>query len=167
VDVEDFRCQKCGKCCHNLITEDHGIIRGLTLLPHEVKLFKNQNTVPAVGRGSDPRDPDFLIIAYQLNMNDCPHLDQDLCKIYEKRPYSCKQFPFSLEPNIEGEIKLGVDMNCPAARHLVNLFKNFNFIERKFAEKLLQIKLMVSGNPDIHWLYDLKTSKWIKYSELV
>jgi Fe-S-cluster containining protein len=166
VDIGHFRCQKCGKCYHNLITEDRGIIRGLTLLPDEVKLFKKQNIAPAIGQGKNPKDPDFQIISFQLTANDCPQLDRDLCKIYEKRPYSCRQFPFSLEPNIEGGIKLGVDMNCPSARQLVDSFQNFKFIERKYAEKLLQIKLMVSGSTDIHWLYDLKTSKWIKYSQL-
>jgi Fe-S-cluster containining protein len=167
VDTGDFRCQKCGKCCHNLITEDRGITRGLTLFPDEAELFKKQNIAPAIGSGKDPKDPDFRIIAFQLTINDCPQLDRDLCKIYKKRPYSCRQFPFSLEPNIEGGVKLGIDMNCPSAKQLVNSFQNFKFSERKYAEKLFRIKLMVNNRPDIHWLYDLKTCKWIKYSHLV
>lgn len=163
--VQGFQCQRCGKCCHNLVSEDKGITRGLTLLPNEVSLFKKENITPALGRGKTPGHPDFQIEAYQLAEEVCPQLKGRFCTVYEDRPVSCKQFPFSLEPGYPGPV-LGVDLNCPSARALLETNKKFEFKELVEAEKLLLIKMRIQLNPDLYWFYDLKMRKWVEYLRL-
>jgi Fe-S-cluster containining protein len=165
-DTGRFQCRNCGRCCHNLLSEDLGITRGLTLLPNEVLKFEKGLVKPAIGHGTSPDDLNFHIIAYQLIKDDCPHFEGNLCKIYESRPVSCHQFPFSLEPRKHGTV-LGVDMNCPSAKALVESNQTYKFMEREWAEKLLLVKMMVSMKPDLYWFYDLSSCKWIKYSVLV
>ena len=164
-ETHKFLCVNCGRCCHSLLSEDLGITRGLTLLPNEVLEFEKEYVKPAVGQGLNPDDPDFQVIAYQLSKDDCPHLEGSFCMIYENRPISCRQFPFSLESGKHGPI-LGVDMNCPSAKALVESNKSFEFTERKWAEKLFLVKMVVNMKPDLHWFYDLSTRKWFKYSKI-
>jgi Fe-S-cluster containining protein len=157
--VVKFQCQKCGKCCHTLLACDKGIKRGLTLLPDELKLFNEDQVTPAIGQGRTPKDQDFQIIAYQLTENDCPHLKNNICEVYDQRPTSCRQFPFSMDPGTQGSV-LGIDTNCPAIIQLLDSGNRFEFKEREDAEKLLIIKTMVQLQPKLYWFYDLKTNNW-------
>lgn len=162
-----FQCQKCGRCCHDLILRDENIVRGLTLIPGEEHHFPCELIKPAVGIGKRPYDKNFKVIAYQLISDSCPNLVNKLCKIYNKRPSSCRQYPFSLDLGKDGQTLIGFDMNCPALQEMVNMNSNMqlDFEEQESAGKLLQLKQTVNNNPNKAWLYDLETNKWVKHKE--
>ncbi len=162
-----FVCRLCGKCCRDLVFRDNGILRGLTLLPEETQYFPEEYVKPYFGIGRRPYDSKFKIFAYQLTTADCFFLVEDKCTNYENRPASCRQYPFSLDPDPEEEALLGVDMNCPAAVELVNSSDGrIEFPDKDSAEKLLELKKKAAENPRRSWLYDLESEKWVRYDKL-
>ena len=162
-----YICRQCGKCCRDLIQKDRGILRGLTLLPEEVDLFPEEFVKPYLGLGRRPHESGFNVIAYQLTYEDCPKLEENLCTIYENRPTTCRQFPFSLDLDEENEPILGIDMNCPAASEMVtNMNGTVEFSDREEAEKLLELSRKVTVNPRKAWVYDLGSMKWVRFDKI-
>jgi Fe-S-cluster containining protein len=160
-ETAEFTCIRCGKCCSSLLSEDGGVLRGLTLLPEELHLFREDVVRPAIGVGLRPHDPTFKVLAYQLAVEPCPHLEDAGCAIYGDRPSSCRQFPFSLEPSGGGPI-LGVDLNCPSASRLLDAYTQISFEGRDAAGRLLRIKERVAKSHGRAWLYDLRTGRWVR-----
>ncbi len=157
----------CGKCCKDLIQQDRGILRGLSLLPEEIGLFPEELVKPYLGIGRRPHMTKFQVIAYQLSSDSCPYLVENNCSRYDERPITCKQFPFSLDLDQEDEPLLGVDMNCPAAVELINTTDGqIEFTDRNDAEKLLELKRRVMENPRRAWVYDLATMKWFRFDKM-
>ncbi len=147
---------------------DHGMLRGLTLLPEEIDLFQGDQVKPYLGAGKRPYEPNFRVLAYQLTTPECPHLEEDKCTIYMDRPATCRQFPFSLDPDLENESLLGVDMNCPAAVELVNTSGGIiEFSDRDYALRLYELKKYAMENPKRTWIYDLDKDRWVRYDKLV
>jgi len=113
-----WECSKCGLCCAESISNTSLCKFGITLLPHEVKLFPKRYIKPAYGIGkkgrSRPRP--VVIIAYQNISEPCCHYDEKtrLCRIYEKRPTVCREFP--LEGGI-GHIML--HRECPEIAKII------------------------------------------------
>jgi len=161
-DTAEFTCIRCGKCCSVLLSEDKGILRGLTLLPDEASLFPEDAVKPAIGLGETPHSPGFRVLAYQLAVEPCPHLKDEGCAVYGDRPASCRQFPFSLEPSGDGGQLLGVDLNCPAAARLLGSHTQISFEGRGAAVRLLRVKARATEDPGRAWLYDLRTDGWVK-----
>lgn len=165
--MSQYECQRCGRCCNDLIQQDRGILRGLSLLPHESALFPEELVKPYLGLGKRPHMAKFQVIAYQLSSETCPHLVENSCSRYDERPTSCRQFPFSLDLDEEDEPLLGVDMNCPAAVKLINSSDGvLDFSDGDDAERLLALKRLVLENPRRAWVYDLSTMKWMRFSKM-
>jgi len=161
-----FNCRRCGRCCRGLILEDHGVYRGLTLLPEETSLFPPEQVEEYLGYGRSPSDKRFKVLAYQLNASNCPHLVDNLCSIYPNRPASCRQFPFSLDPTPDGDTLLGVDMNCPTAVEMINNHENIvSLPSRGSALRLYELKKIVLNAPTRVWIYDLFSHSWIRFSD--
>jgi Fe-S-cluster containining protein len=158
-----FNCQRCGRCCIDLITEDQGILRGLSLLPSEIKDFPRDLIKPAAGIGKDPKGKEFQILLYQLDLSICPHLGEGGCKIYPGRPSSCRQFPYSLNLSNQGNLQLVYDLNCPSLEHLLNP-KNISpdSPELRYAQELLKINLELFLRREEAWFYDLESDKWLQ-----
>ncbi len=165
-ETGEFRCIRCGKCCGSLLSEDRGILRGLTLLPEEAHLFPENLVRPAIGVGRSPNDSNFRVLAYQLAVEPCPHFGEAGCTVYGDRPSSCRQFPFSLEPSFDGGPLLGVDLNCPSAARLLDSYTQISFEGRGAAERLLLVKEWVAQNPRRAWFYDLRTRRWVRGDRL-
>jgi len=163
-----FRCLRCGRCCKDLLAEYRGVLRGLTLMPDERRLFPESEVRPAVGMGSSPGEVGFEVIAYQMKEDSCPHLSGNLCEIYADRSSSCRQFPFSLKLGTGGELLMGFDLNCPSIRELLGDLAepSVRFEEREHAERLLRVEVEAMKNPDRAWYFDLGSKKWVKYSYL-
>jgi Fe-S-cluster containining protein len=137
------------------------------LLPDEVSLFDESHVKPYLGYGKRPYESDFKILAYQLIEPACPHLTENKCKVYADRPATCRQFPFSIDPDKEEGMLLGVDMNCPAAVELVNNAGGvIDFPDRESAMRIYELKRLVTVNPRRVWLYDLDSDKWVRYDGL-
>ncbi len=163
-----FECIRCGRCCTGLLAEDRGILRGLTLLPDERRLFPVSTVMPAVGVGRRPHEKGFRVIAYQLTEDTCPHLKDGLCGVYRERPASCRQFPFSLGAGQDGSMLVGFDLNCPSLR---NLFEGGRVPlpgpdTMHYAEMLSSVEREALKNPDRAWYFDLRTRRWRRYTEL-
>jgi Fe-S-cluster containining protein len=163
-----FECLRCGRCCTDLLAEDKGALRGLTLLPGEKGHFPEPLVSPAIGLGRRPHERGFRVIAYQLTVNTCPHLGENECDIYADRPASCRQYPFSLARGTDGTELMGLDLNCPSL--LMHLGKKprarFKFEVRPYAERLRKVELEAVSRPNRAWFFDLDSKKWIRYSEL-
>ena len=164
-----FECLRCGRCCSNLLAEDRGVLRGLTLLPGEHELFPPSTVRPAIGIGRRPHERGFRITAYQLTEDTCPHVEEGSCGIYAQRPASCRQFPFSLRRGPEGTMQVGLDLNCPALISMVesNLRPGPGFDGKPSAEKLLNVELEALRSPRRAWFFDLGSEKWMRYSEIL
>ena len=159
-------CQRCGKCCNDLVQQDRGILRGLSLMPEEIHLFPEELIKPYIGIGKRPHVSKFQVIAFQLVLDSCPYLVENKCSTYDERPTSCRQFPFSLDLDEENEPLLGVDMNCPAAVEISNTDGLLEFTDRNDAERLLELKRRVLENPRRAWVYDLGTMKWVRFDKM-
>lgn len=160
-----FSCIRCGKCCEGLVSEDKGVLRGLTLLPDEISLFPLGMVEPAIGVGRGPRCESFNVVAYQLVADVCPHRGDGLCLVYARRPSSCRQFPFSLEPGDEGPL-IGFDMNCPSVSALLVSGGGLELSELEAAGRLYRLKVLLVENPRRAWFYDLGTHRWVRADRL-
>jgi len=163
-----FECLRCGRCCTDLLSEDMAVLRGLTLLPEEREHFPEPVVRPAVGLGRGPHERDFRVIAYQMTENTCPHLGENACNIYADRPASCRQYPFSLGRGSDGAELIGFDLNCPSLLAVLaeNPRLRFGFEARPYAERLHDLGLEAESRPDRAWFFDLRSEKWMRYSEL-
>ncbi len=91
--MSQYVCQLCGKCCNDLIQQDRGILRGLSLLPEEITLFPEELVKPYLGIGKRPHVSKFQVISYQLITETCPHLIENMCAKYGERPSHADSFP--------------------------------------------------------------------------
>jgi Fe-S-cluster containining protein len=163
-----FECRRCGTCCRDLVQEDKGVLRGLTLLPGEEKVFPEASVMPAVGLGSRPHERGFTIIASQLSQETCPQLGATDCLIYSARPASCRQFPFSLREGPDGRQQMGLDLGCPSLAELLEGRSSLRirFEERPSAERLFEVSMRAMEHPKRAWFYDLGSGKWMRYDRL-
>jgi len=162
--VITFECQKCGTCCRNLLEDVDGITNGLFLTQRERELFPSELISPklAIGVGKPRR-----VIAYQLNINVCPHLDEKHeCRIYDRRPLACQSFPFEYMiysgptvsvkcPVIGSRMKKGEQREVEVSEVEVGASEKMNrYIinrSRKYRKKGLSM-----------WNYDLETKLWVR-----
>ena len=163
-----FECLRCGVCCTDLLAEDMEVLGGMTLLPDEHDLFPESVVSPAIGLGRGPHEKGFIIIAYQLTENTCPHLGENMCNIYAHRPASCRQYPLFLGRGTDGSELIGLDLNCPSLVALVedDPRLRLRFEARPYAGRLQNAELEASSHPDKAWFFDLQCMKWIKYRDL-
>ena len=164
-----FECRRCGTCCRDLLLEDKGVLRGLTLLPGEEEAFAEASVRPAIGRGRRPHERGFTIIARQLSQETCPHLGDTDCLNYSERPASCRQFPFSLREGPDGRQQMGLDLSCPSLAELVDGRSNLRirFEDRSHAERLLEVERKAAERPNRFWYFDLGSGKWIRLDRLI
>lgn len=155
---------KCGTCCRNLLEEREGVLKGLVLTEKETSLFPPDMVSPhnATGR----KKPEH-IIDYQLNVNDCPHIDErNECRIYEKRPLICRAFPyiqgnFSVKCPIFGSrFKAGLLITVPLPDAEVEASQKrdryFQNRLRKYLKKSSKI-----------WVFDLATRQWMAHAQRI
>jgi Fe-S-cluster containining protein len=155
------------------LNEINGVLKGPTLTKNEVKLFPRDIVSPSFGRGKNASNI-YAITRWQINVNVCPFLMQNNeCKIYEKRPLTCRRFPLmsldimrtriayakgcSFVDKIEKELGYELDY----------LFSPDTFIAKESWEALrTEIRLMELNNFDAEsqgmdiFTYNLKTKQW-------
>ena len=91
-----------------------GQTHGLMILPKERSLFPKL-VKPMFRYGLNYNELPGFVWMYQVDAMVCPHYDEEVgCKIYEKRPITCRGFPF--EPKGKG---LAIHESCPEIKRLV------------------------------------------------
>jgi Fe-S-cluster containining protein len=102
VRVPVFECMQCGDCCRNLFKSAPGTDNcrlGLTLTPTEADSFRELGAQVieqiGVGRRGNRRPRPASIIRYQLTTETCPFLTQSRCRIYSRRPITCRMYPLT------------------------------------------------------------------------
>jgi Fe-S-cluster containining protein len=167
-----FKCLKCGHCCRTLINEDEDILIGLTLTPEEAKLFPQSKISPWLGAGRSEKEI-TRIMMYQLNTATCPHLENNICRIYDRRPIVCAQFPLTFSTDgysqiASGEACLFIDDTEDTLKKKLD----FNFSKSTFVDdgcwKALATEIGLLHNKIIEieieqlniFIYNLKTLKW-------
>ena len=161
-----FECLKCCHCCRNLLHREKKEVMGLSLLPEEATLFPPEHIFPSIGIGKYGQPK--RIVAYQLDLNECPYLQERQCAIYEKRPLACRAYPFQLM-RIKPPRFL-VDKNCKWFKERViskglekRLLTSKEGLvakeEVRAASQLneLKIEFILSGNK---WWFDLNKKAW-------
>ena len=171
-----FKCLKCGHCCRTLLSEDEGILIGLTLTPEEAKLFPPDKILPWLGAGSSEKEI-TRIMMYQLNTATCPNLENNICRIYDKRPTVCAQFP--LTSNTGGISQIASGEACLFIGKVEDALKeklDFVFSKSTFVDDgcwnalatvigLLHNKIIEIEIEQLSvFIYNLKTLKWQIYS---
>ncbi|MCW4009525.1 MAG: YkgJ family cysteine cluster protein [Candidatus Bathyarchaeota archaeon] len=157
-DPADFECSRCATCCRNLLEDSGKMLRGLPLTEAETQLYPAEIVAPKLGVGITGPDK---VILYQLNVNCCPHLNQqNQCKIYAKRPLMCRSFPivagaisnrcrmFSYrKPGVTYQEPYTMDSQVKASNKL---------------EKYIEKQIMRHCKRGIRiWEFNLKTKKWV------
>ncbi|UCE96533.1 MAG: YkgJ family cysteine cluster protein [Candidatus Bathyarchaeota archaeon] len=157
----NFKCKKCGSCCHNLLEEVANVERGLFLRVEEAKLFPRNLVSPRMALGdSKPK----RIIAYQLNVDECPFItEKNECKVYPKRPMGCRMFPFEIHHNGHATVSvkcsvIGSQMGDKESREI-----EFSSTEKEAIEEYMRFlnSLQKFARPSQKvWEFNLKTKSW-------
>ena len=155
-----FRCLKCGSCCRDIFDDREGHKRGLTLTAEEASLFPGNLIAPLMALGMEKPE---IIILYQLNVNDCPFIDQtNNCRMYEKRPLICRAFPLS-----QG----GYSTKCKLFSFPKNFPENFVKIAINWGVSQLEAETQLDQHIISHfkkefkkrigtWSFDLGSNQW-------
>jgi Fe-S-cluster containining protein len=153
-----FECNNCGLCCRTLLETNDGITLGLTFLTNQEKgLFKNEDIAPKLAFGK--REP-TTVLSYQLKHNVCPHLVNNKCLIYDKRPLVCRAYPVTCTTG-----KNIADLKCPqvgkfSAEELLYVVFSDEIDETMTKINSLVDKSLKQAKGQSIWHYDLASKKW-------
>ena len=120
----NFRCTRCGNCCRDpivLVTDEdvRRIIEGTGQTAYGIVDFYKPSEIEW---GED--QPGWIrlktgrrIMGLRRTESGCQYLgDDDLCRIYNYRPVTCRRYPFDLEFDANGDIELlsiSQSTDCP------------------------------------------------------
>jgi len=102
-------CLKCGNCCRMIGPRFRD--KDIKILAKDVGLEPKAFTLRYLKPEGDER---FFLLAKL----PCPFLNEDeTCSVYEKRPLSCEEFPYTTTKNVQRHlVRLGYSAQvCPAA----------------------------------------------------
>jgi Fe-S-cluster containining protein len=131
------------------------------LFPEEKMLFPKEYTSPCQGVGRTPDDERFKIVNYQLTLNVCPHLDDNVCRIYEKRPLICRAYPFkgsTIEPDCAFKVELS--KRFPNIDEFYFASNDEILISDQIARKIRESYKSKQKQAGL-WEYDLMKKKWL------
>ena len=158
VEGSEFQCQRCAKCCRNLLESKNDFLRGLPLTEKEAQLFPKEIVSPKLGIGLNEATE---IVLYQLNINCCPHINENNeCKIYDKRPLMCQSFPI-----VAGSISnrcIVFHYRKPGLQYAepFTLIRQVEASEK--LEKYNRNRIQKGNKKGLRiWEYNLTTKKWV------
>ncbi|NIQ05541.1 MAG: YkgJ family cysteine cluster protein [Candidatus Korarchaeota archaeon] len=163
-----FHCLKCADCCRDLLKtvriEGTMFQEGLHLYPEEVKKLKNlayqyegEVTIRPKWKASSTNK----VIAYQLVNHSCPFLRENVCRIYSKRPLSCRFYPRTSWGSIDSSCrwvkKHGVDKPLKEGEITI-VSRQLHEAFKKVSSKLYELILKNAPRRQLI-LYDFKGKK--------
>ncbi len=169
-----YKCLRCAKCC-KLDFGDNTV----SIFPSEIRCISGKTGLNrdeiAVPTPSEDRDAQGKIHTFEwiLRKNgDCRFLENDLCKIYQCRPFICSTYPFYL---FDGRLMvsecegIGEPIGDEEAMNIARLLKERYITEIKESVALLEKfrGLRPNGRGDIcvhdsegdHWIFLEKSGK--------
>lgn len=155
-----FQCDRCGECCRDLSKETDTGRYGPYLLPRETRYFPKGTVAPYMAKGlkgrSRPRPR--TIVAYQIRVMTCPHLDDNnLCRIYRNRPLSCQAFPLDMGWR-GGRPYPFASTTCPQVPSAESELK----VSREIAWANAALSKYIWKNTTVpFWTYPLDRERWI------
>lgn len=163
-----FKCKRCARCCK----EEYGD-NTVTVFPFEIRdisertgLGREDIAIPTPSEDTDAAG-NIHTFEWVLRKNgDCIFLRNDLCRIYECRPYICKTYPFYL---LEGRLiasecnGIGGEIGDTESLKLAALLKERYITEIKESISLLEKfrgfkpggrgNVCVHDSEGEHWIY--------------
>ena len=104
--VPENRCLSCKICCR--FSQKNSLWQPIILDQERESIFEDiafQETVLPSGRiKTQPHNQGFLCLFFDLSSNRC--------KIYERRPFECRLYPFLINKQ-DNRLYLAVHLNCP------------------------------------------------------
>ena len=159
--IVTYKCLQCGSCCRTLYRKRGDIWTGLFLLPNEKNLFPTALIHPRYGLGRKPTHKGFKILAYQMSDNICPHLKEDRCLIYSKRPIMCKGYPRGPWGEFDYSCTVFEKLGVKDGLHITLMAESIEN-ERMWSNQLRENFLKSVKKPNQLWSFDLKTRTWVK-----
>ncbi len=159
-----FRCQNCAQCCKAEYGDNTVVI-----FPSEIRricektgLTRDDFAIPAPSQDRDAKGSIHTFEWVLRKNGNCIFLKDDLCGIYEGRPYLCKTYPFYL---LEGKLMvsecagLGGRISTEESNRLAALLKERYITEIKESVSLLEkfkgftpgIGICVHDSEGEHW----------------
>jgi len=174
-DAVDYKCLNCGVCCESLLHDRQGVRKGLPLLPGETEIFLKSHIRPAYGIGSNPRDPGFEVIAYQMRLAHCPHRRLGGCDAHAYRPAVCRSYPYI--PVISHGLRVvkTFDMTCTAlagARErycggMVPVLQSSVQTEAEIYPLVASLTERILMDVSHSWFYNLRTGRWVPLARML
>jgi Fe-S-cluster containining protein len=129
----------------------------------EKSLFPKELVYPMRGFAESNESEDFVVVEWQLGVNECPHLENNQCKIYNERPLACKTYPLVDIANY--------DLDCQGILRMQGLdplgFSSgvlFTRIENKALESVYEriSQYFKKNSPRTLWNFNLEKKKWVR-----
>jgi len=98
-------------------------------------------------------------IVYQLKMSNCPFITKsNTCRIYQKRPLVCRQFPYKSEGFVSGK--------CPIFSHAAKGTQiELSLLEIESKEKMIKYvnnRIQKYRRKGLRgWFFDLRANQWV------
>jgi len=163
--MNEFKCFKCGVCCHNVRSE--GYERYIPIYLDEVEKFKKIAEEKQVNLIMEPDllYPDrlnkkLIIVTYVFKIDEvCVFYNEKIgCSIYEDRPITCKAYPVAVwREDINYTMKVNTD--CKFVEKHIDIIspKNYSELEKFFPQEYIHARrMMIKGKEVLYRIIELE-----------
>jgi len=160
-----FVCKKCGGC-----STDFGPMNNLPIFTSEIYILKKEAKKRKLDLGIIPLDVFYdknvdlyFSSSFAMSQNPCKFLVNNLCTIYEIRPWTCRMYPVVFDPFIK-DFKL--DRKCKYTKEVANQEISKKTIKEIFGETTYIALLEVEKHHRLLYKYLEKVFKTREIQEI-
>ncbi len=156
--MEQFKCQRCGRCCTQLRETVDGVPGGLLLFPDEIHIFTGdaaKDVIPTIAYTA-PGSDEMVYLYYGMVNTWCPLYGGGFgCSRYEHRPLVCARYPcgaYESAPNTDCPgVDGGVEYDMP---------RSYTIVQQLFAERSKFVSDSVPSGA-ILYIYNVDDHEWV------